>query len=189
MADLIGSISLQMSSRVKDRVQIATIGKVVGLSGELKLHLESDFLEQFREGEEFFLDDGKIVTIESYNPKRSLVKFLHYNIREDAKLLTNKHLFTTKVRSKEVCSLNDGEYFWFDVIGSVVVDCKLTLGKVVQIDRIADVDYLLIKTDKNLLDKYPKEFMIPYIDRYIESFDSDSKILYTIDGLLLLEAS
>ena len=40
--------------KIDDRLLVATIGKVVGLEGDLKLHLETDFIEQFSKGENFF---------------------------------------------------------------------------------------------------------------------------------------
>jgi len=48
-----------------DKLEIAKIGKAVGLAGEVKLHLHTDFIEQFKEGANFFLNDGTTIKIES----------------------------------------------------------------------------------------------------------------------------
>jgi len=173
------------------KVEIATIGKVVGLSGELKLHLQTDFVDQFETGAKFTLKNGKSLEIESYNPTRGLVKFKQYNVREDAAILTNQKLYLTEEESRDNCTLEENQYFWFDMIGAEVLDDGKVLGVIKDIERITTMDYLKITTDKDLVkEKLSKEFYIPYImDVYIESFDMDAKKLYTKDALLLLEAS
>lgn len=173
-----------------DKLQIATIGKVVGLWGELKLHLQSDFEEQFQSGKRFVLTNGTSVEIESYNQAKSLVKFLGFNVREDAQKLTNQKLFTTLEATRENCSLREGQFFWFDVVGSSVFDADLCLGTVDEIERIGAVDYLIIKTADDLVQKeHSEKFYIPYIDQYIKQFDSENRKIKTEGGLLLLEAS
>ena len=173
------------------QVEIATIGKVVGLGGELKLHLQTDFVDQFVAGAKFTLKNTKSLEIESYNPKRGLVKFKHYNVREDAAVLTNQKLYLTQDESRANCELGENQYFWFDMIGAEVIEEGKVLGVIKDIERISTMDYLKITTDKDLVKaKYSKEFYIPYImDIYIQRFDIDAKKLYTRDALLLLEAS
>jgi len=173
------------------KVEIATIGKVVGLGGELKLHLQTDFVEQFVSGAKFILKNGQSLEIDTYNPKRGLVKFTRYNVREDAAILTNQKLYLTKEESRANCDLQENQYFWFDMIDSTVIENDKILGIVKDIERIATMDYLKITTDKILVSQgLPSSFYIPYIvDVYIERFDVDTKKLFTKDALLLLEAS
>ncbi len=177
-----------MSSSEEELLQVATIGRVVGLRGELKLHIQSDFIDQFKRGVEFTLDDGELIEIESYNSGRSLVKFLNYNSRESALRLVNLKLFTTVKETRERCKLKDSEYYWFDIIGSRVLEGELSLGIVLDIDRISLVDYLVVETDDGLLKKgFSKSFYIPYIDRYIESFNLEKREIKTKDAFSLLE--
>ncbi len=189
MADPIVSQSKPMANSQK--VEVATVGKVVGLGGELKLHLQTDFVEQFIAGAKFRLKNGKSVEIESYNPQRGLVKFAHYNVREDAATLTNQKLYRTQEESRQHCHLDENQYFWFDLIGATVIDDGKVLGIIKDLERISMTDYLKISTDAALVDqKFPKTFYIPYIqDVYIEKFDMDAKKLYTKDAFALLEAS
>ena len=173
-----------------DKLQIATIGKVVGLWGDLKLHLQSDFEDQFKSGSRFVLTNGSSIEIEKYNHSKSIVKFVGFNIREDAQKLTNQKLFTTVEATRAQCPLKEGEFYWFDVVGSSVYDADQCLGIVDEIERIAAVDYLVIKTSEDLVEKeHSQKFYIPYIDRYIKHFDSQNKKIETEGGLLLLEAS
>ena len=64
------------------------------------------------------------------------------------------------------------------------------LGKVSEVQRLADIDYLFIQTDKALVaNELPKSFLIPNISRYILSVDIDSKTITVIDAKEILEAS
>ena len=172
-------------------IDIAVIGKCVGLKGELKLHLKTDFPEQFKKNSTFYIDKDQKLKIEYFNENRSLVKFIDYNSREDSTKLINKVLKTTIKESKKNCHLKEGEFFWFDLIGVTIMEENIKLGVVKELERIADINYLIVLTDKKLLDgkKLPKQFYIPYIDRYIEKFDIDEKMIYVKDAYDLLEAS
>ncbi len=173
------------------KVEIATIGKVVGLGGELKLHLQTDFAEQFVAGAKFTLKNGQSLEIDTYNPNRGLVKFTLYNVREDAAVLTNQKLYLSQEESRENCHLSENQYFWFDIIGSEVIEEGKVLGVVKDIERITTMDYLKITTDQAFVSEgLATSFYIPYImDVYIERFDMEAKKLYTKDAFLLLEAS
>ncbi len=174
-----------------DKVEVATIGKVVGLGGELKLHLLTDFTEQFTTGTRYRLKNGTTIEIEHYNPKRGLVKFLHYNVREDAAVLTNQKLYLTEEESRENCHLEENQYFWFDLIGADIIDNGVLIGTIKEVERIASTDYLVVSTIETLREKgLAKKFYIPYIiGVYIKRFDIDEKSLYTKGALDLLEAS
>jgi len=185
------TVSLSKPMANSQKVEIATIGKVVGLGGELKLHLQTDFADQFVPGAKFTLKNGQSLEIDTYNPNRGLVKFTRYHVREDAAVLTNQKLYLTQEESRQNCNLRENQYFWFDMIGAEVIDDGKVLGIIKDIERITTMDYLKISTDKSLVSqKYSKEFYIPYImDVYIEKFDIDAKKLYTKDAFALLEAS
>jgi 16S rRNA processing protein RimM len=176
---------------MSNKVEIAKIGKVVGLSGELKLHLMTDFEEQFVQGATFTLKNNKTLIIESYNAKRGLVKFQGYSVREDAAVLTNQVLYLSEEESRANCQLEENQYFWFDMIEAKVMDSGRCLGVIKDIERIASTDYLKITTDEALVkEKLPKSFYIPYlVDVYIERFDTEAKVLYTKEAYPLLEAS
>ncbi len=172
-----------------NNLTIATIGKSVGLWGEVKLHLHTDFEEQFKKGSSFLTDKNQKLTIENYNPQRGVVKFLGITTLDDAKRLTNQKLLSSLEDSRENCELSDGEYFWFDIIGCEVKEDDKTLGKVKDIQRITANDMLEIKTDKALVSQgLEKSFLIPYVkDVYINRVDLENKTIYTKDAYSLLE--
>lgn len=174
----------------EELLQVATVGRLVGLKGELKLHIQSDFPEQFHAGAVFFSEKNVKLTIEKYNNARNTVIFKDFSSREAAQILVNTRLLTSKKDSFEHCDLMDGEFFWFDVIGATVQENGMILGIVEEIERISINDYLIVKTSSELVErKLPKLFYVPYIDRYINRFDSAEKIVYTKDAFGLLENS
>ena len=174
-----------------DKIDIAVIGKCIGLKGELKLHLKTDFPEQFKKNRIFYIDDNQTLKIDYFNQNRSIVKFIGYDNKNDSTKLINKILKTTIEDSRKNCHLNVGEFFWFDLIGSKVIEKDLILGKVKELERITNLNYLVVLTNEELIKdkKLAKNFYIPYIDRYIEKFDIEKKIVYVKDAYDLLEAS
>jgi 16S rRNA processing protein RimM len=168
---------------------IAQIGRTVGLWGDLKFHLHTDFPEQFKVGAVFKSDRGEL-TIADIDMKRGTVRFRGYESIDAAKKLTNTKLYTDLKQTQENCTLHEGEYFYFDIEGCTVMQGDLVLGMVDEIQRLTDTDYLVICTDEALVKEgLPKSFLIPYIDRYILNADIKEKKIYTRDARDILEAS
>ena len=171
-------------------LQVAKIGRLVGLRGELKLNIHCDFPEQFHPNASFITDKNFNLEINSYDKNRKTVSFKGYSSREDAAKLVNINLFTTKENSQKECNLQEGEFFWFDMIGSVLKDEDEVLGVVQDIERVGAVDYLIIKTHNSFVEKnLPKLFYVPYIDRYIVDFNKEMKVVKSKDTLGILENS
>ena len=172
-----------------DDALIAQIGRTIGLWGDLKFHLHTDFPEQFKIGNTYKSNRGDL-TIADINFTRGIVKFRGYESIDSAKKLTNTKLFANESETKENCDLKEGQHFWFDIIGSTVKQGDETLGEITDIQRMADTDYLVIKTDEALVKAdFSKGFLLPYIDRYILTADTEEKIVYTKDAKDILEAS
>lgn len=171
-------------------IYIAKLGRAVGLKGFQKLHIESDFPEQFKKGNSFLTKNNQKLTVESYNSKANTIKFEQINSVEDAKKFTNKELFATQEDTKQNCILDKDQYFWFDLIGSTIVENGESLGKIVDIQRLPLTDYLYIQTTQELVSKnYPKSFLIPYQNEYILDVNLIDKIIITKGSKDILEAS
>jgi 16S rRNA processing protein RimM len=176
-------------SNLNNRFQVAKLGKAVGVHGEMKLHLKTDFPEQFKPGKYFKTKRGDLV-IETYNPERDLVKFKGYNSTEDAKKLTNLDLFVSEEETRADITLEEGQYFWFDIVGSGVYEGDLLLGKVSEVERLGATDYLKLDTDENLVaKKMPNSFLIPYLDNFVLEVDTQAKRIKVQGGFDILEAS
>lgn len=169
--------------------QVAKIGKTVGLSGEMKLHVKSDFPEQFKPGARFDSKRGEL-EIEYYNAERDLVKFKAFNSPEEAKRLTNLDLFASETQTRESIELEEGQYFWFDIVGATVFEGDLCLGKVTEVERLGPTDYLKMATDEKLTSRgMANSFLIPYLDHFIVKVDTEAKQISVQGGFDILEAS
>jgi len=168
---------------------IAQVGRTVGLKGDLKLHLHTDFPQQFKKGVTLRSNRGDL-TIASYNPSRNLIRFVGYESLESAKKLTNARIYSDEATTRELCPLKEGEHYWFDIVGSELFEGEEKLGEVREIQRMLDTDYLLIDTDAALKESgLPESFLVPYIPRYILSVDEARRRIKTRDTRAILEAS
>ena len=107
---------------MSNSLTIATIGKSVGLWGDLKLHLHTDFVEQFKAGSTWTTNKNKNLTIQTYDHDRGLVKFVGISTKEEASKLTNQTLQTSVEKSRKICELGEDEYFWL-----ILLDAKLLM--------------------------------------------------------------
>jgi 16S rRNA processing protein RimM len=172
-----------------DTSLIAQIGRTIGLWGDLKFHLHTDFPEQFKIGNTYKSSRGDL-TIADINFTRGIIKFSGYESIDSAKKLTNVKIFADIAQTRENCDLKEGQHFWFDIIGCTVKQDDEILGKVTDIQRMADTDYLLVETDTALVQKeFAKTFLLPYIERYVEDVNLEEKIITTKDAKDILEAS
>ena len=173
-----------------NKIYIAKLGKAVGLKGQQKLHIDSDFPEQFKKNSVFYTDKNQKLTIETYNTKNNNVKFIGIDTIDDAKKLTNKQLFVSQEDTRKICNLSEKQFFWFDIIGCNIIENGEILGKITDIQRMPLSDYLEIETDKNLRENnYSNSFLLPYIDDYIEKVEIENKIIKVKNAKEILEAS
>lgn len=173
-----------------DLLEVALIGKSVGLKGYLRLHNRSDFFEQFRKKAQFFDKFRNIYEIEDFDEKKSLVKFVGFDDVQSAKKLTNLLIFATKEDTLKNCKLKNGEYFYFDIIGSKVIENGVILGVVKEISYIGFSHLFLLKTDENLVNLgYAKEFFIPYNEHFIAQIDTQNKTIFSKNAMGILQNS
>ena len=165
---------------------IAKIGKAFGVKGWVKIHPLTDFPEQFKAGATF--ESDKItLTIEHINRKNNTIKFIGYNTPEEAKKLTNRHLYSNENQSKENIKLKKDEWFWFDIIGCEVYEEDKLLGIVDDINRINDIDYIVVNINSDLGYKQ-KRFLFDF-KRHIIDVNIENKKIYVKNTIPILEAS
>jgi 16S rRNA processing protein RimM len=180
-----------MSNQYKEPLlHIATIGKTVGIKGDMKFHIKTDFPEQFTKGSTFLINRKETITLSEVNLDRLLVQVNGITNPEDAKKFTNAKLFTTREESRKNCHLEDGEYFWFDLEDCQVYEDGKLLGVVKEVERIAITNYLSIVTDESLVQSgSAKSFLVPFIEPFKQSVDIEKKIITLSGALDILEAS
>jgi len=173
-----------------EKIYIAKIGKTVGLKGQQKLIIDTDFPEQFKKNTKLTTDKNQELIIESYNNSSNVVKFIGIDTIEDAKKLTNRQLFVSDEDTRKMCNLTKKQFFWFDMMDCILKEDDLILGKITDIQRMPLSDYLMIETDTQLVEKgFSNTFLLPYLDDYIISVDIENKLILTHNAKDILEAS
>jgi len=179
-----------MSKHSEQLLHIATIGKTVGIKGDMKFHDKSDFPEQFKVGSSFLINKQDRITLTDVNHERGLVKINNLTNSEDCKKFTNAKLFTTYEETRKNCHLKKGEYFWFDLEDCQVYEDGKLLGVVKEVERIAITNYLNIVTDESLVNSgSSKSFLVPFVEPFKQSVDIDKKIITLSGAMDILEAS
>ncbi|MBU3015492.1 ribosome maturation factor RimM [Poseidonibacter lekithochrous] len=176
---------------MNNNIYVAKLGKTVGLKGHLKLHIDSDFPEQFKKNAIFISNRKVTLKVVEYNAGRDIVLFENYENIDLAKKLINQELFASPEQTRESCNLKENEFFWFDLIGCTVFENDLKLGLVKDIHRYPISDYLEIQTDESLVTKnLPETFLLPHIfDTYITSVNIQDKEIKVKDAYSILENS
>lgn len=180
-----------MSNQFKEpRLHIATIGKTVGIKGDMKFHIHCDFPEQFQKNSTFLTNKNNTITLDDVNHERGLVKIAGINTIEDAKKFTNVKLYTTREETRKNCHLKEGEFFWFDIEDCEVYEDGKFLGIVNEVERITISNYLNIKTNDELVKEgFAKSFLIPFHKPFILNTDIEKKIIIVDGAMDILEAS
>ena len=174
-----------------NKVYIAKIGRTVGLKGQLKLHIDSDFREQFSQNSTFITNKNTTLTIESFNKKNDVVKFVGFDTIEDVQILINQQLFASIEDTKINCKLEDKQYFWFDLIDCKIIEDNNLLGTVIEIHRFPQGDYFEIETNDILVKDQglSTKFLLPYLDEYILKVNIQDKSIEVNKALDILKAS
>ena len=98
-------------SKENKLLHIATIGKTVGIKGDMKFHIKCDFPEQFKTNATFLINKKDTITLTEVDLDRELVKVNGMTNPQDCKKFTNAKLFTTYEQTRKDCHLLDGENF------------------------------------------------------------------------------
>ena len=176
---------------MKDKVLVAKLGRSVGLKGDIRLFIESDFPQTFKKDTILYTHKNQPLTIQNVNFNNSTIKFYEIEDIDEAKKLTNSLLYMSLEDTKKNCPLEKDEYFWFDLVSLKVYEDDLLLGEVKDIQRLPSCDYLLVKTNQelNLDTKLPKTFLIPYQDQFIKKVDIESKKIIVSSCIDIIKAS
>jgi 16S rRNA processing protein RimM len=175
---------------MSDKIYVAKLGRTLGLNGTVKIFIDSDFPEQFKKGTKLLTDRQQHLTIKSFNAKNDSIQFEEIATVEEAKKLTNRHLFVSMEQTKEQCALEENQYFWFDLMGCELYEDDENIGKVIDIQRLPLADYLLIETSQELIKQnYSKQFLIPYQETYIQKVLLTEKKIHVSNCKDILEAS
>ncbi len=176
---------------MNEKVEVAKVGRKVGLKGYNRLNLYSDFPEFITPGRTFQALRGRThteVVVADFDPDRMQIRFEGVHTPEEAARMTNLVLITTAEESRQAIALEEGEYFWFDVIGMAVYEQEQLLGQVRDLDDTAG-GMVTVAVDGALTRQgYTKEVIFPWQPHFIEGVDVPQKRLRVCHVKALLDA-
>lgn len=173
-----------------DLLEVAKLGRTIGLKGAVKIFDRSDFPSQFKKGAKFYLRNGEILEILSFNGANFSATFKNYENVEAAANLTNQIIYRSKEDTRKFCKLQKGEFFYFDIIGLEIYEDGAVLGRVRDISQIGSGYLFEVETDESLISQaLPKEFFIPYVDAYVKEISLSERKIFTQNARAILENS
>lgn len=163
------------------------VGKIVGthaLKGEVKVISETDFKdERYQKGSRLYLSvNGEMVpvTVESHRTHKhfDLLTFEGLHSINDVERYVNSEIY---VHTSQLESLEDDEYYYFELMGcTVITEDDVEVGVVTKVVNYGASDLLVVKDDRG------KEVMIPFVDEFILEVNLETRTIriHVIEGLL-----
>ena len=149
------------------------VGKIVntqGLQGEMRVLSVTDFAEErFKKGNKLALFDKKdqfVMDVEIASHRKvknfDIIKFKGmYHINEIEKFRD----FTLKVREEDLTDLEDGEFYYHEIIGLEVYENDILLGTIKEILQPGANDVWVVKR------KGKRDLLLPYIPPVVLGID------------------
>ena len=169
---------------MKDK-EFVTIGQIVtthGIHGKLRVEYYNDEKTHFFSYRRIFLRDpsGRIesfAVLEARVHKKLLIVRLEgVNSIDEAERLVG---FVVLIERATLAKLEEGEYYWTDLIGmEVVTDEGKPLGRLAEIIRTGGADVFVVTSGD-------KEVLIPATEEAIKQVDVDAQrvVVHPIEGL------
>ena len=159
---------------------VGQLGKPHGVRGEISFRILTDFPDRLAPGKVVYVGDDKTVyTLQNVRGggERLIFSLEGFGDRDHAALLRNELVY---VRSDEIPDLDDGDFYYHDLIGlRVITDDGRELGTLEEIiDTGANDVFLVIAEDGS-------ELLLPAIDDVVLDIDLDEEtiLVHMIDGL------
>ena len=149
------------------------VGKIVntqGLQGEMRVLSVTDFAEErFKKGNKLALFDRKdqfVMDVEIASHRKvknfDIIKFKGMYHINDIEKFRN---FTLKVREEDLTDLEDGEFYYHEIIGLEVYENDILLGTIKEILQPGANDVWVVKR------KGKRDLLLPYIPPVVLGID------------------
>jgi 16S rRNA processing protein RimM len=150
-----------------DFLLIGKVAKAHGLRGQVKVHSYATSYESFFAGRTLYLSQGEemkalLISEVKTQPHSLLLHFQGLDNRRQAEGLCGSSLY---LKEKDLPSLPDGEYYWYQLIGSCVYNHQgRFLGVLEEIFSTPAHDIWVIRNGKN-------ELFLPAVEDVVISVD------------------
>jgi len=145
---------------------LGKMGAAYGIRGWLKVFSSTEDAESIFDYQPWFIQRAgqwQLIDLEGWKRHNQdmIIKVKGIDDRDTAGLLTNCDIV---VSAEQLPALDNGDYYWKDLIGCQVVTTQgYTLGKVAELMETGSNDVLVVKA--NLKDAFgAKERLIPFLD-------------------------
>ncbi|HMQ67393.1 MAG TPA: ribosome maturation factor RimM [Ignavibacteria bacterium] len=164
----------------KNFITIGTIVKTIGIKGNLKIIPHTDFPDRFyklkklflynEKEEKFFVnkfngDKGFILSECKVLDRYINIKFEGYNDINDSQELVN---LNTVIDEKDRIKLDEGKYYFYELIGSDIYDRGELIGKLISVVNYGSGDLFNVKSGTG-------EILIPYNNEFVKKIDIENK--------------
>ena len=157
------------------------IGKITahhGIKGWVRIHSYTRPAEQITDYATVFLSKASYFSLRKtsfagfHRSAKSLIAEIeNVRNREDAEPYLGCSISIFK---EQLSELSDGEYYWFDIIGSQVINAEaVNFGTVVEMLETGANDVMVVRSD----DGKSAERLIPWIDEVVRQFDTVGKVI------------
>lgn len=168
---------------MKEYLKVGTITASFGIKGEMKVYPHTGEPERFKKLKKVFISEGgsyKEYEIESAKMALPLViiKFRGIDTPEEIRNFRQKDIY---VKREDATPLEEGEYYFADIIGMNVVDDEGThRGKITDIIQTGANDVYEVTQDEG------GSFLIPAIRECVLNIDTASNLMtiHIMEGLL-----
>ncbi|MGX7173734.1 ribosome maturation factor RimM [Enterococcus ratti] len=156
------------------------VGKIVntqGIKGEVRVISTTDFPEKrYKKGAVLTLFQEKQAPIEltvKSHRKHKNFDLLSFEGHPSINDVENYREGILKVLKEEAHDLKENEFYYYQIIGAIVVDEKGTeLGKIKEILSPGANDVWVVQRSKK------KDVLLPYIDSVVQTVDLENKIVH-----------
>ncbi|MGP4123841.1 MAG: ribosome maturation factor RimM [Sodalis sp. (in: enterobacteria)] len=157
------------TAALPDPVVVGKVGSTYGIHGWLKVFSSTEEAKSIFNYEPWFIkkpNEWRPIRLESWKRHNQalLIKVKDIDDREAATLLTNCEIV---IDASQLPDLDNGEYYWKDLIGCQVVTVGgYQLGEVIDLIETGSNDVLVVKA--NPKDAFGiQERLIPFLDRQV----------------------
>ncbi|NLW15952.1 MAG: ribosome maturation factor RimM [Erysipelothrix sp.] len=155
------------------KIKIGIVQKPFGIRGEVKIKPTTDFAEdRYKVGNtiELVLNDvTNTYKIESLRHHQGslLVKFVGLDSLNDVEFF---HRAIIQIERDAMHELDEGEYYFVDLVGCDVICDDINLGKVTEVMDLPAHPVLRVKSDD-------EDKLIPFVDPFIKDVSMDTKTI------------
>jgi 16S rRNA processing protein RimM len=153
-----------------ERITLGRIGAPHGVKGWVRLHSLTQPRENILQYRRFVLPSGTVLEMDQAQPhgKSLIAHVVGYDSPEAARELTGLEL---SVGQDTLPALEDGEYYWHQLIGMrVSTSQEVVLGEVSELIETGANDVLVVRPTEDSIDD--RERLLPYLpDRVVTHVD------------------